>query len=168
LADADAELEMRAGKSIAAIFADDGEPAFRDLESQVVADLARRDHTVLAVGGGAVLRAENRLALGRNGFVVWLVASVEAILGRLAGDGATASRRPNLTTSGGEAEVRKLLTQRLPLYREMANATVDTDGKSADEVAAEVVAACRSRLDTIRPASPASGPANRQSADRPR
>src|SRR5688572_30506661 len=58
--DADVELERRAGKSIQQIFADDGEGAFRDLESAVVADLARLDRHVLALGGGAVMRDENR------------------------------------------------------------------------------------------------------------
>ena len=61
--DADAEIEARAGKTIAKIFADDGEQAFRDAESRVVAELAVRDRTVLALGGGAVLREENRRAL---------------------------------------------------------------------------------------------------------
>jgi shikimate kinase len=62
--DADVEVELRAGKSIAAIFADDGEAAFRNLESVVVADLCRRQRAVLALGGGAVLREANRAAIG--------------------------------------------------------------------------------------------------------
>jgi shikimate kinase len=61
--DADVELELRAGKSIAAIFADDGESAFRDLEATTLDDLIRRDRTVLALGGGIVLRPENRALL---------------------------------------------------------------------------------------------------------
>ena len=65
--DADAEIEARAGKSIAEIFAAEGEPAFRDRESQVVADLAQRDHSVLALGGGAVMRPANREAIGARG-----------------------------------------------------------------------------------------------------
>ena len=67
--DADVEIERRAGKSIAAIFADSGEPAFRELEAAVVADLSRRDRAVLALGGGAVLRDDNRQAIRGCGAV---------------------------------------------------------------------------------------------------
>src|SRR5688572_10466805 len=72
--DADAVLEVRAGKSIRQIFADEGEGAFRDLESAVVADLAGSDEHVIALGGGAILREENRQALAGRGLVVWLQA----------------------------------------------------------------------------------------------
>ena len=89
--DADVEVELRAGKSIAAIFADDGEPAFRDLEAAVVADLCRRERTVIALGGGAVLREDNRAAIARCGAVVWLQASVDAIV---AAAGARIRRPP--------------------------------------------------------------------------
>ena len=61
--DADAEIERRAGKAIARIFAEEGEPAFRDLEAQAIADLCRRDRLVLAAGGGAPLRPESRRAM---------------------------------------------------------------------------------------------------------
>ena len=71
--DADVEIERRAGKSIARIFAEQGEPAFRDLEAQVIADLCRRDRLVLAAGGGAPLRPESRRAMREAGKVVWLV-----------------------------------------------------------------------------------------------
>src|SRR5690348_4091507 len=70
--DADVELELRAGKSIAAMFADDGEPAFRELETQVLADLVRREKAVIAAGGGAVMKDANRAALALAGCVVWL------------------------------------------------------------------------------------------------
>ena len=60
--DADVEIELRAGKSIASIFVDDGEPKFRDLEGQVIVELAGRDRLVIATGGGVVLREENRAA----------------------------------------------------------------------------------------------------------
>ena len=72
--DADEELERRAGKTIAAIFADEGESAFRDLESQVLADLVQRDRHIIALGGGVVLRPENRALIKQAGTVVWLTA----------------------------------------------------------------------------------------------
>lgn len=137
--DADVEIELRAGKSIAAIFADDGERAFRDLESQVLADLLGRERLVAAAGGGAVLREANRQALAARARVVWLRASVDTILERVAQDASTAGRRPNLTTSGGAAEVIELLSQREPLYRQCAEIEIDTEGKTPPAIAAEIV-----------------------------
>jgi shikimate kinase len=144
--DADVELELRAGKSIAAIFADDGESAFRDLESAMLAELIRHDRRVLATGGGIVLRAENRELLRSGAVVVWLKARAETILRRLSEDWTTVSRRPNLT-SGGLAEIREMLGQRTPLYRQCADLEVDTDEKTLSEVAAEIIGRFRPTSD---------------------
>lgn len=137
--DADVEIELRAGKSIATIFAEDGEPMFRMVESQVLADLVRRDKTVLAAGGGAVIKEANRQALAVAGRVIWLKAGVATILARVGADQTTAARRPNLTTAGGEAEVVKLLAQREPLYRQCAHLEVDTEGKTPALIVAEIL-----------------------------
>jgi shikimate kinase len=137
--DADVELERRAGKSIAAIFADDGEPAFRDLESQLLGELLRLDRHVLALGGGVVLRPENRAQIKQATNVVWLTANPETIHQRVSNDPITAARRPNLTTSGGIDEIRQLLAQREPLYDECARAVVDTTGRSLADVAQAVL-----------------------------
>src|SRR5208283_10092 len=72
--DADVEVEQRAGKSIARVFAEDGEPAFRDLEAAVIADLCRKPRLVLAAGGGAPMREESRRSMRQSGHVVWLTA----------------------------------------------------------------------------------------------
>ncbi len=138
--DADVEVELRAGKSIAAIFADDGEEAFRDLESAAVAEVCERRRTVIALGGGAVLRPANRDAIGRCGAVAWLTASIDAIVRRQAEDPLHVQRRPNLTKTGGRTEVEQLLTQREPFYRACATLEVDTDDKTPAEVADEIVA----------------------------
>lgn len=143
--DADVEIELRAGKSIAAIFADDGEPAFRDLESAVLSELVQRDRAVLALGGGVVLREENRNLLrtaceAGRGKVVWLKALPETLHQRIAADAATATRRPQLTADGGLEEVRQLLAVREPLYRQSADLEIDTEGKSIEAVAEEVSA----------------------------
>ena len=150
--DADVELEFRAGKSISAIFADGGEEAFRDLETEVLAGLNELDRHVLALGGGAVLREQNRQMISKLGKVVWLKASPATILKRIALDASTAGRRPNLTTGGGRAEVEQLLAMRTPIYRECADLEVDTEGKTPAEIAAEMI----DRLN-LRP-EPASGP----------
>lgn len=139
--DADVEVELRAGKSIAAIFADDGEEAFRDLEAEVVAELCRRRRTVIALGGGAILRPDNREAIARCGAVVWLTASVDAIVRRQAEDATTAARRPNLTKAGGRTEVEQMLAAREPFYRACATLEVDTQEKTPARIAEEIVAA---------------------------
>jgi shikimate kinase len=138
--DADVEVELKAGKSIAAIFADDGEPAFRDLETEILAELVGRDRTVLALGGGVILRPANRALLTQVGKVVWLTAEPETIARRLAADAATAARRPNLTATGGLDEIRRVLAERLPLYRESSDAQIDTENKLPADVAAEIQA----------------------------
>ena len=138
--DADVEIELRAGKSIAAIFADEGEPVFRDLEAELIAELAARPRLVLAAGGGAVLRERTRRRLAAAGPVVWLTASAETIQARISADDTTAGRRPNLTAAGGIAEIRRLLAEREPVYRQCASLAVDTEGKSPAAVAEEILA----------------------------
>ena len=137
--DADVEIERWAGKTIARIFAEDGEPAFRDLEAQVIADLCRRKNLVLAAGGGAPLREENRKAMRQNGKVVWLAAQPETILRRMTGDITTAQRRPNLTDKDPLEEIIHLLARREPIYRETADITVDTENRTPDDLATEIL-----------------------------
>jgi shikimate kinase len=137
--DADVEIERRAGKSIARIFAEDGEPAFRNLEAEVIAELCGRSRLVLAAGGGAVLRPESRQVMRASGKVVWLKASPEAIDARMSGDATTAARRPDLTSKGGLEEIVDLLGQREPIYRQSAHLEVDTEGKSPEDIATEIL-----------------------------
>src|SRR5688572_502997 len=112
--DADDEVERRAGTTIKEIFATSGEQSFRDLEAAVIADLAQFSGHVIALGGGAVLREDNRQAIRSSGKVVWLQASPEVLYQRISGDASTAERRPNLTADGGLAEVERLLAVRAP------------------------------------------------------
>lgn len=136
--DADVQLEQHHGLTIREIFARHGEPVFRDWETQRLLELLERNQVVLALGGGVVLRPENRQAL-RQATVVWLTAPAELLLQRIEADHSTQARRPNLTAQGGLEEVRQLLAQRAPLYRECADFAVDIAGKSPDEVAEEIV-----------------------------
>ncbi|HZZ28489.1 MAG TPA: shikimate kinase [Pirellulales bacterium] len=142
--DADVEIELRAGKSIAAIFADEGEEVFRDLETVVLDELLQRDKTVLALGGGVVLREKNRQRLEQavamqRGKIVWLQAAPEALWERIQADATTAARRPNLTAAGGVEEIRQLLMVREPLYRACANSIIRTEEKTAAEVVEEIL-----------------------------
>jgi shikimate kinase len=137
--DADDEVERLAGKTIAAIFAERGEQAFRDLEADVVVKLCGQRRLVVALGGGAVLREANRAAIRGAGPVIWLTAGVDTIVQRLTADRSTASRRPKLTELGGRAEIETLLAQRTPIYRACAKLEVDTDSRTPAEVADRIV-----------------------------
>jgi shikimate kinase len=143
--DADVEIERRAGKAIARIFAEDGEPAFRDLEAAAIADLCRRTRLVIAAGGGAPMRPETREVMRAAGKVVWLTARPETILARMSGDATTASRRPALTDRTGLEEILHLLAKREPIYRQTAHVEVDTEGRTPEQLADEILG----RLDEL-------------------
>ena len=141
--DTDDRIEQRAGRSIADIFAGAGESGFRDLESAMLAEVCPCEKTILAVGGGAVLREENRQLLKDCGQIVWLQARPETIHRRLQADAQTAERRPNLTKSGGLNEIEQVLAERTEIYHRCADIQVDTEGKDVGSVVDEIVA----RLD---------------------
>lgn len=136
--DADPHLEQQAGCSIREIFESEGETGFRDRESRVVAELALYSQLVVALGGGAVLREENRARLKASGKCAWLKASPELLWSRIQADPTTAERRPNLTAQGGPEEVARLLAERSPLYEECADLTVETDNRSPLAIATTI------------------------------
>jgi shikimate kinase len=138
--DADVAVEERAGCSIRQIFAERGEPVFRALERAVLAESLAEKKLVIAAGGGAVLDPQTRDAMRRSGPVIWLDASVETILQRLAEDESTRERRPSLTGLDPRTEVERLLAVREPLYREVSTFSVLTDGRTPDEIANEISA----------------------------
>jgi shikimate kinase len=139
--DADAVLEERFGRTIREIFAADGEAAFRDKESAVLADLCRCVDAVIATGGGVVLREANRALLKRHGLVAWLAADPPTLLARIQDDPTTAARRPDLA-GGGLAEVERLLAARETLYRESADVVVPVAALSPEQAADAILAAC--------------------------
>jgi shikimate kinase len=118
--DCDRELEQRAGTSIANVFELEKEAGFRQRESQLLEELTRRAHVVLATGGGAVLSADNRHLLHSRGLVIYLQASVEEIARRTRGDAS----RPLLEVADRRARIQELLAQRGPLYRQAAHLVV--------------------------------------------
>ena len=130
--DTDALIVQRAGKTIRDIFGEAGEAGFRALEAQVVSEVAERDNQVIALGGGAVLRAENVAAVRRNARVIWLQADPEVLHQRIQADTTTAASRPNLTAGGGLEEIRTLLAERAASYRAAADVTLDVTRLSVD------------------------------------
>lgn len=123
-ADADEQIELRAGRAIPAIFRVDGEDAFRRLESEVLADLmGRPSPLVVAAGGGAVSRPENRATLSGRATVVWLRASAAFLAQR-----TDPTHRPLLAGADDpEATLAGLLAEREPLYAAVADLVVDVE-----------------------------------------
>ncbi|MBB1600584.1 shikimate kinase [Variovorax sp. UMC13] len=120
--DSDHVIEQRLGCSIRDYFEREGEAAFRDVEQQVLAELAVSAQGVVATGGGAVLREANRRALQDHFHVIYLRSSPEDLLKRLRHD----TKRPLLQVADPLARLRELHDQRDPLYRATAHSIVDT------------------------------------------
>ena len=134
--DMDDRIACRAGKSIPEIFAEDGEPAFRALERQVVMDLASQRGLVVATGGGVVLNPDNVRDLGSGAFLVCLTASPDVILERLRGD----TGRPLLRDGDKGGKIRSLLASRQHLYDAIPR-RIDTDTLDAGSVVQRIVEA---------------------------
>ncbi len=144
--DADKEVERRAGLSIARIFEERGEPAFRDLEEEVIAEYATGWRVVFASGGGAVIRETNRVNLQRFGLVAWLKADDRTLVERLE---RSPGGRPALTPGGLLAEVAPLLALRNPLYDEVSDVAIETVGRHAEVVADLVLTAWMERRSHV-------------------
>lgn len=138
--DSDAEIERKAGKTIAEIFAQDGEALFREMEESVIAEILGADEPViLATGGGAILRSATRNRLRRSGTVIWLTAAPATILRRITDDAHSATMRPHLTSLPPLEEIVSILEKRTPLYAETAHETICTDAETVDEIVRRVI-----------------------------
>lgn len=138
--DTDALLEQRAGRSVREIITTDGECTFRDLEAAVLADaLTAAEPAVVAAAGGVVLREDNRRLLReRAGKVVWLSAPLEVLLARVR-----AGRHRPLLDDDPAATLERLERERDPLYREVADIVVLSDGRPAETIAEHILAVLR-------------------------
>tara|TARA_R110000823_G_scaffold125385_9_gene252135 strand:+ start:9714 stop:10190 length:477 start_codon:yes stop_codon:yes gene_type:complete len=133
--DTDTEIEKRTGADIPWIFDVEGEEGFREREQQVVEEMTEWDDIVLATGGGAVLRPENRRALSSRGFVIYLYATVDEQVRRTRRD----RRRPLLRNADPREVLTELMAVRDPLYREIADHIIATDECSPRTVAQRLV-----------------------------
>lgn len=137
--DTDDMVENAAGSSIQEIFAREGEGSFREWEQRAVASAAARElPTIISLGGGAILREANQQQIREFGQCVWLKGSAESLYARIRGDASSQGRRPNLTSSDGFTEVVELLAAREPIYADLADLKVDTDGRQPDEIVADI------------------------------
>lgn len=133
--DSDDEIEARTGVDIPFIFEKEGEEGFRKREARVIDDLTAKDGIVLATGGGAIVDPQNRNHLGARGFVIYLYTSVDQQLARTS----RGRERPMLDNGDRRQILDDLMTFREPMYREIADLVVDTDGRKVRAVANEIV-----------------------------
>jgi shikimate kinase len=132
--DVDSTIAKKAGKSIQQIFTTQGEEAFRELETTVLAEVASGDKTVIATGGGALLNAKNREILQKNGILVCLTAKMGTLLERLKDD----LTRPLLAGENLENKISRLMKERQAVY-DLCPLQVDTEGKTIAHVAKEII-----------------------------
>jgi shikimate kinase len=141
LVDMDQVIEKRAGKPITEIFAQEGEAAFRDMETGLLRELNDPDapRRIISTGGGVVGRQENRELLKQLGYVVWLHAPAAVILERTGKNRC----RPLLHSDDPAERIRTLMEERHPLYQETAHLKLDTAGLCGDEVATGILECAR-------------------------
>ncbi len=131
--DTDDVVEQMSGRSISDIFAEDGEPAFRQLESEAVQKVSKLNNHVISTGGGVVLKKSNIVTLKQTGTVFCLTATAEEIYRRVGHE----THRPLLQTPDALAKIRTMLTERAPYYAE-ADYMVETTGRSFEEIIAHI------------------------------
>ena len=132
--DMDAEIEKEQQMAISDIFSSKGEEYFRDLETQLIKDLQKKDNVVISCGGGAVLREENVTEMKKSGKIVLLNATPETILERVK----NSHNRPLLEGNKNVDFIRELMSKREDKYNAAAEITVSVDNRAVDEIADEV------------------------------
>jgi shikimate kinase len=132
--DSDLEIQCRTGVDIPTIFEFEGEHGFRQREQEVIDELTLRDDVVLATGGGAVINENNRKALTKRGLVIYLHCTVEQQYERTYRD----KNRPLLQTDDPMSKLKALMAERDPLYRQIADLMVSTEGRSTQAVVQDI------------------------------
>lgn len=135
LVEMDARIVEEQGMSINEIFAKFGEPHFRDIESELVKRIGEEGGTVVSCGGGVVVRSENTEVMKKAGKIVFLRATPETIYNRVK----NSTDRPILNGHMNVEYIAELMEKRRALYEAAADLTIDTDGKSKDEICREVL-----------------------------
>ena len=138
--DTDQAIEKRQGESITEMVGRGGWDLFRRKEEDMLLELARSRNKVIATGGGSVMHENAWAKLRKNALAVWLTASVKTICQRLASDNDTEDQRPALTEMGTMNEIAMVLSERQSLYEKSSDLTINTEGKTPEEVAEFIVA----------------------------
>jgi shikimate kinase len=140
--DVDDLIVSNIGMSISEIVQKDGWEYFRDIESKVIKSLYSTSGTVIATGGGSVVRRDNVQSLKKNGIFVFLEAGVDLLLKR----NKKPSKKPRLTNKKTiEEEIQTVLEERKNLYKKLADITVSVDGKKSKDIVAEIIAKLRQK-----------------------
>ena len=141
LIDMDQMIEESEGKKITEIFKEDGEQAFRDLETQQLEEIGKEtdQRHIISTGGGVIINEGNRELLKKLGYVVWLQAPEEVIYERTSRN----QDRPLLNDSDARERISKLLAEREAWYRESAHLTLDTTGLDSKEIATGILECAR-------------------------
>lgn len=138
LLDTDKMIEQKEGREISEIFDQEGEAAFRRMETECLKEIMDySDRYVISVGGGLPLKAENRALLKELGTVIYLRAKSETIYARLKND----TTRPLLRGEEPEGKIRAMMKERGPVYEDAADAVIDVDEKSYETIIGEILEA---------------------------
>jgi len=144
--DTDGLVEERWGVPISDIVESHGWDHFRTLEKRVIGEISRQDHLVIAPGGGALLDADNAVALKRNGLIIWLKADLKVLRNRMEGDPRTSSGRPTLTGKGALEELKEVMHARIPFYKKAAEIELDTSSLDVEEVVEALILILKERI----------------------
>ena len=137
--DSDQVIQDQAGITIADIFAQQGEPAFRSLEQAAIAQISQTSNQVISLGGGAPMFETNREVISNSGKAVYLSAPAEVLWTRISGDAVSDTQRPDLTDKGGLAEVKDMLAVRDSVYAACADCKIEAGDLTVQEVADQIL-----------------------------
>jgi shikimate kinase len=137
--DADTYLEKKLGRTISDMVAGQGWPFFRAREKEVIREIAAKDDCVIATGGGAVMDKDNVAWLRDKGTFVLLKADMDIMIRRIQGDESSPEQRPKLSEGDIYEETESLLRQRMPIYEDVADFSVDTSNLTIDGVVDQIV-----------------------------
>ncbi len=137
--DTDELVQQQSGMTIAELVGQQGWPAFRAIEQDVLWRCSRLDRVVVATGGGAVLHSEVWRQIKERALVIWLTAPIETVLQRIDADPGSASLRPPLTNGDQFREYEAVLQEREPLYRRLADRTIAAGSLDSDRIVADII-----------------------------
>ncbi len=137
--DADTYLEEKAGRTISDMVAAEDWPFFRAREKEVIREISAMEHCVIATGGGAVMDKENVARLRDRGALVLLTADMDTMIQRIQADESSPQQRPKLLEGDIYEETERLLKERMPVYKAVADFSVDTSNLTIDEVVDQIV-----------------------------
>ncbi len=138
LKDIDCVIEQEQKKSIIEIFTDDGEEAFRKLESETIEKFSNMSDLIISTGGGALEKANNLSNLQKNGIIIYLKADIEELFKRVKNE----TQRPLLKEQDPLEVIKKLIKKRKKFYL-MADITIITDNKSPEKITEEIIKAIK-------------------------